>query len=58
MQRLFKTNSSVLAMLMFLPITPSITPITVFTQSMLNVRSYYVTSISNHAHQFIDVTRY
>ena len=31
MQRLFKPNSSVLALFMFLPITPSIAAITVFT---------------------------
>jgi len=48
MQRLFKPNSSVLALLMFLPITPSIAAITVFTQSVLNDRSTEVTSISYH----------
>ena len=58
MQRLFKSNSSVLAMFMFLPITPSIAAITVFTQSVLNERSTEVTSISHHAQRLIDANRY
>ena len=58
MQRLFKSNSSVLALFMFLPITPSIAAITVFTQSVLNDRSHDVTSISHHAQRVIDATRY
>jgi len=58
MQRLFKPNSSVLALFMFLPITPSIAAITVFTQSVLNDRSAEVTSISNHSMRVIDATRY
>jgi len=58
MQRLFKPNSSVLAMLMFLPITPSIAAITVFTQSVLNDRSSEVTYISHHEKRVIDATRY
>ena len=57
MQRLFKPNSSVLALFMFLPITPSIAAITVFTQSFLNERSTEVTSISHHAKRVIDATR-
>ena len=57
MQRLFKPNSSLLALLMFLPITPSIAAITVFTQSLLNDRSAQVTSISHHAKRVIDATR-
>ena len=57
MQRLIKTNSSVLALCMFLPITPSIAAITVFTQSVLNDRSTDVTSISHHAKRVIDATR-
>ena len=57
MQRLFKPNSSVLALFMFLPITPSIAAITVFTQSVLNHRSTEVTSISHHAKRVIDATR-
>ena len=58
MQRLFKPNSSVLALLMFLPITPSIAAITVFTQSVLNDRSTEVTSIYHHEQRVIDATRY
>ena len=42
---------------MFLPITPSIAAITVFTQSVLNDRSSEVTSISHHAKRVIDATR-
>ena len=58
MQRLFKPNSSVLALFMFLPITPSIAAITVFTQSVLNDRSSGVTSISHHEQLVIDASRY
>ena len=58
MQRLFKPNSSVLALFMFLPITPSIAAITVFTKSVLNYRSTEVTSISHHALRVIDASRY
>ena len=58
MQRLFKPKSSVLALFMFLPITPSIAAITVFTQSVLNDRSSEVTSISHHEQRVIDATRY
>ena len=58
MQRLFKPNSSVLALFMFLPITPSIAAITVFTQSVLSERSSEATSISHHEQRVIDATRY
>ncbi len=58
MQRLFKPKSSMLALLMFLPITPSIAAITVFTQSVLNYRSTEVTSISHHEQRVIDANRY
>ena len=58
MQRLFKPNSSVLVLFMFLPITPSIAAITVFTQSVLNDRSSDLTSISHHEQRVIDATRY
>ena len=43
---------------MFLPITPSIAAITVFTQSVLNDRSTEVTSISHHEQRVIHATRY
>ena len=57
MQRLFRPNSTLLALFMFLPITPSIAAITVFTKSVLNDRSAEVTSISHHAKRVIDATR-
>ena len=57
MQRLFRPNSTLLALFMFLPITPSIAAITVFTQSVLNDSSTEVTSISHHAKRVIDATR-
>ena len=57
MQRLFRPNSTLLALFMFLPITPSIAAITVFTQSVLNDRSAEVTSISHDAKRVIDATR-
>ena len=57
MQRLFRPNSTLLALFMFLPITPSIAAITVFTQSVLNDRTTEVMSISHHAKRVIDATR-
>ena len=57
MQRLFKPNSTLLALFMFLPITPSIAAITVFTQSVLKGRGSEVSSISHHAKRVIDATR-
>ena len=57
MQKLFKSNSTLLALYMFLPITPSISAITVFTQSVLKDRNTEVTSISHHAMQVIDSSR-
>ena len=58
MQSLFKPNSSVLALFVFLPITPSIAAITVFTQSVLNDRNTEVMSISHNEQRVIDATRY
>ena len=57
MQRLLKPNSTLLALFMFLPITPSIAAITVFTQSVLSDRSSDVTSIPEHAKRVIHATR-
>ena len=57
MHRFFRPNSNLLALFTFLPITPSIAAITVFTQSVLNDRSTEVTSISHHAKRVIDATR-
>ena len=58
MHRLFKPNISLLTLFMFLPMTPSIAAITVFTQSVLNDRTTEVRSISHHAKQVIDATRH
>ena len=57
MRRLFKPDSTLLALLMFLPITPSIAAITVFTHSMLNDKNTEVTPVSQHAKRVIDATR-
>ena len=57
MQRLFKANSTLLALFMFLPITPSIAAITVLTQSVLIDKSPELSSISHHAKRVIDATR-
>ena len=57
MRSLFKPNGTLIALFMFLPITPSIAAITVFTQSVLNERSTELTSISHHAKRVIDATR-
>ena len=57
MQRLFKTNSMMFALFMFLPITPSIAAFTVFTHSVLRDRGIQLTSISHHAKQVFDATR-
>ena len=57
MQKSFKPNSSLLALFMFLPITPSIAAITVFTQSVFNDRSTEVTSISYHEKRVINAAR-
>ncbi len=58
MQRLFKPNSSLLALFILVPITPSIAAITVFTQSVLSDRSSNVTSISHHEQRVVDATSY
>ena len=57
MQRLFRPNNTLLSLIIFLPITPSIAAITVFTQSVLNDLSNEVTSTSYHAKQVNDTTR-
>ena len=58
MQKLIEANSTLLALFIFLPITPSIAAITVFTQSLLNDRRTDVTSISHHTKRVIDAIRY
>ena len=57
MKRLSKTNSTFLALFIFLPITPSIAAITVFTQSVLIDRRSEVSTISHHTKRVIDATR-
>ena len=57
MQKFFKPNSTLFALFMFLPITPSIAAITVFTQSVLNNRSTELTPISYHTKRVIDASR-
>ena len=48
MKKLFKPKGSLLALFMFLPITPGIAAITVFTKSVLIDRSDDLKSISLH----------
>tara|TARA_B100000965_G_scaffold381817_1_gene379617 strand:+ start:547 stop:723 length:177 start_codon:yes stop_codon:yes gene_type:complete len=57
MKKSFKANSTLFALLVFLPITPSIAAFTVFTHSVLNNRNIEVTSISHHAKRVVDATR-
>ncbi len=57
MQKSFKPNSTLLALFMFLPITPSIAAITVFTQSVFNDRSTDATPISYHTKRVIDASK-
>tara|TARA_Y100001968_G_C18780722_1_gene446573 strand:- start:215 stop:391 length:177 start_codon:yes stop_codon:yes gene_type:complete len=54
MQNLFKPSSSLLALFMFLPVTPSLAVISIFTQSVLKERINEVTSITNHSKRVID----
>ena len=58
MQRLFKSNFNLLALFAFLPITPSIAAITVFTHSLLNDKNTELTSVSHHESYSIDASRY
>ena len=57
MQKLFKSKSTLFALFMFLPITPSIAAFTIFTQSVLIERNTEVSSIAHHAKRVIDATR-
>ena len=57
MQKFFKPNTTLLALLVFLPITPSIAAITIFTHSLLNDRNNEITSISHHTKRVIDASR-
>ena len=57
MNKLFKPKGTLLALLMFLPITPSIAAITIFTRSIFNEVTDDVTSISHHTKRIIDATK-
>ena len=48
-----KPNSSIMALLLFLPITPTIAAITVFTHSVLKAENTEVSLVSNHETQVI-----
>ncbi len=56
MQKSFKPNSTLLALFMFLPITPGIAAITVFTQSVFNDKSTEVTPIFYDTKRVIDAS--
>ena len=58
MQNLLKPRSTLLALFVFLPITPSIAAITVYAHSIFSNRSAEVTTISHHAKRVIDATRF
>ena len=55
---LFKPKGTLLALFIFLPITPSIAAIAVFTKSVLIDKSGEFTSISHHSKRVIDAKRY
>tara|TARA_Y100001968_G_scaffold35040_1_gene26886 strand:- start:1065 stop:1241 length:177 start_codon:yes stop_codon:yes gene_type:complete len=57
MQKFIEPKSSLLALFIFLPITPSIAAIAIFTQSLLREKSTNVTFISHHAQRVIDAAR-
>ena len=58
MQKFFKANCGLLTLFAFLPITPSIAAITIFTHSLFNDNNNELTSISHHAKRVIDASRY
>ena len=58
MKKLFKLNSNLFVLLAFLPITPSIAAITVFTHSLLNDENTEKISLSHHTRRVIDSSRY
>ena len=57
MENLFRPKSTLLALLMFLPITPSIAAITVFTKSVFIDKTENLTPIFNHYKRSIESTR-
>ena len=52
----FQPTSKILALFMFLPITPSIAAITVFTQSVISDRNQDVLIIHEHSIRMINAT--
>ncbi len=54
MQKLMKPKGSIMALLLFLPVTPTIAAVTVFTHSVLKANNTEVSLISNHTEQVFD----
>ena len=57
MEKMFKPKGTLLALLIFLPITPSIAAITVFTRSVFNEKTEKFISISPNSKLIIEATR-
>ncbi len=57
MNTLFKSSSKLIALLVFLPITPSIAAITVFTQSLMLEKNKEVSFVSQDAKRTINASR-
>tara|TARA_Y100001968_G_scaffold154742_1_gene141331 strand:+ start:1323 stop:1502 length:180 start_codon:yes stop_codon:yes gene_type:complete len=57
MNKIFQFNNKLFALIVFLPITPSIAAMTVFAQSVLIDRRNDLLSVSEHSVQVIDVKR-
>ena len=57
MNTLFKSSSKLFALLVFLPITPSIAAITVFTQSLMLEKNKEVSFVSQDAKRTINASR-
>ena len=57
MNTLFKSSSKLFALLVFLPITPSIAAITVFTQSLILEKNKEVSFVSQDAKRTINASR-
>ena len=57
MQTFFKPSSKLLALVMFLPITPSIAAITVFTQSVLIEGNHKLNFSPQHTQRVIDSSK-
>ena len=57
MENLFKPKGTLLALFMFLPITPSIAAITVFTKSVFHEKSQEITSISRDSRTMFEASK-